>query len=248
MFPRGRALPPHHGLADAITPDQIFAAVTAAELLRGDGVAAGTGRSFAAIVGRKRLPVGFLLHRQWVLQPHGQSFRIRTPSVSICAALPSPTAGIACRDPRRRNCGRCMFGGHAIWREISGRRPVGRRHACGRRMAGIHFPHVLDRGRQLPVADRELDRELHICGSDRGLAPRHLPSPDRARAELFFRPLAGHADQPHYRDLERGVHGRKHVRLECAAAMHGDDFSDRPDRNGEPVDGGGPDRRSPVRW
>ena len=44
--------------------------------------------------------------------------------------------------------------------------------------------------------------------------------------ELFLRPAAGHADQPHHRDLERGVHGRKHVRLERVAAVHRDRFGD----------------------
>ena len=84
-----------------------------------------------------------------------------------------------------------------------------------------------DRRRQSAVADRQLDRELHLCGRDRRPAPRHLPPPDRPCAELFLRPAAGNADQPHYRDLECRLHRREHVRLERAAALHRDDRGDR---------------------
>src|SRR6185437_5806231 len=100
------------------------------------------------------------------LQPHGQSFRIRTPSLSVRAALSAPAARRACRDSGRCDRGGCLFGGHAIWREVPGRLPVGGGGPCRGRMAGIHFPHVADRSRQFFVADRELDRELHIRGSN----------------------------------------------------------------------------------
>jgi hypothetical protein len=42
--PRRSALLPHHGLTDAVTPVQVFVAVNAARLLRGDGIARGTSR------------------------------------------------------------------------------------------------------------------------------------------------------------------------------------------------------------
>ena len=125
-----------------------------------------------------------------------------------------------------RCCSRCLLGGHAIWRQESGRQPVGGTVARRRRMAGIHFSHVADRRRQFSVAGRELDRELHLRRRHRRSAPRHVPSSDRPRAELFLRPAAGHADQPHHRDIQRGVHGRKHVRLERVAAVHRDGCGD----------------------
>jgi hypothetical protein len=42
--PRRSALLPHHGLSDAVTPVQVFVAVNAAGLLRGDGITRGTSR------------------------------------------------------------------------------------------------------------------------------------------------------------------------------------------------------------
>ena len=45
--------------------------------------------------------------------------------------------------------------------------------------------------------------ELHFRRRHRRSPARHVPSSDRARAQLFFRAAAGHADQPHHRDLER---------------------------------------------
>jgi hypothetical protein len=45
-FPRERGLLPHHGLADAITPDQIFSVTNAARLLRSDGVTMEPPRNF----------------------------------------------------------------------------------------------------------------------------------------------------------------------------------------------------------
>ena len=237
-FPRSRAVLPHHGLADAITSAQSFACVNAAEMLRGEGGKAGTETRLGLSI-PSRAQARFSVRG---FAAHGQSFGIRQPSVSLRAALSAPASRRASRDPAVCRCGSCMFGGHAIWREVSGRRLVGGNVARGRRMAGIHFPHVADRSRQLPVADRELDRELHICGSDRRSAPRHLPPSDRPRAELFFRPPAGHADEPHYRDVERGLYRRKHVRLERAAAVHGDDRGDRADWNRQPADGGRADR------
>ena len=109
-------------------------------------------------------------------------------------------------------------------------------------MAGIRFSHVADRCRQFSVADRKLDRELYLRRRDRRFAPRHLPPSDRSCAELFLRPAAGNAHQPHHRDLERGLHRRKHVRLERTAALHCHDCGNRPDRHGELADGRRPDR------
>jgi hypothetical protein len=45
-FPKGPALLPHHRLADAITPDQAFAVVNAARLLRSDVSAMGTAEKY----------------------------------------------------------------------------------------------------------------------------------------------------------------------------------------------------------
>ena len=56
------------------------------------------------------------------LQAHGQSFRIRQSSASVHAALSPPASCIACRHPRISCCSGCVFGRHAIWREISSRR------------------------------------------------------------------------------------------------------------------------------
>jgi hypothetical protein len=43
-FPTSHALLPHHGLADAITPDQVPVAVDAGRMLRSDGVAKATAQ------------------------------------------------------------------------------------------------------------------------------------------------------------------------------------------------------------
>ena len=165
-----RALLPHRGLAHAIPPHQTLVVVIAAQLLRGDGSATGTEKAFPAVDYTERfwldfrsLPTGSQLH--------GHSFRIRTPSTSVRAALSSQTFCVARRHPRRRYCSSCLFGRHAIWRKVSGRRIVGRADTVGERMAGIRFAHIPDRSGQFLVADRKLDRELHICGSDRGFAP-----------------------------------------------------------------------------
>ena len=90
----------------------------------------------------------------------------------------------------------------------------------------------LDRRRQSAVAGGQLDRELHLPRRHRGPAPRSVPPPDRPCAELFRRPAARHADQPHHRDLERRLHHREHVHVERAAALRGDGRRDRlrPDR------------------
>ena len=57
------------------------------------------------------------------------------------------------------------------------------------------------------VADRKLGREFHLCRRYRRFAPRPVPASHRSRAQLFHRTAAGHADQPHHGDLERGLHG-----------------------------------------
>jgi hypothetical protein len=45
-FPRGHVLLPHHGLVDAITPDQFLPVIVAARLLRSDGGAMGTSGTY----------------------------------------------------------------------------------------------------------------------------------------------------------------------------------------------------------
>ena len=55
------------------------------------------------------------------------------------------------------------------------------------------------------------------------LRSRTVPPPHRPRAELFRRPPARHAGQPHHRHLERGLPDRKHGDLERAAALRRDD-------------------------
>ena len=166
-FPQGRALLPHHGLADAITSDQIFAAVTAAELLRGDGVTAGTWEEFRRDRSDETSPVGFpffsngfcshmdnlsgYAHRPFPFVLRYLRQRLASHVVILAAVI----AAVACSVGTQYGVKYLVDGLSA------GADP------CRRRMAGIHFPHVPDRGRQFPVADRELDRELHICGSDR---------------------------------------------------------------------------------
>ena len=53
------------------------------------------------------------------------------------------------------------------------------------------------------------------------LAARSVSPPDRPFAELFRRPPARHPDEPHYRHVERHLHPREHVHLECVAALRG---------------------------
>jgi ATP-binding cassette subfamily B protein len=59
-FPTRPALLPHHGLADAITPGQVFAVVNAARLLRGDGSAMGTAEKHPACDPTVSIQVEFL--------------------------------------------------------------------------------------------------------------------------------------------------------------------------------------------
>ena len=67
-------------------------------------------------------------------------------------------------------------------------------------------------------------------------------------AQLFRRPPARHADEPDHGDLECGLHGREHVRLERAAALRRDGRRDRLRGHRQRADGGGPGRRSPASW
>ena len=58
---------------------------------------------------------------QQVCSHHGQSFKICSPPLSLCAALSPPASCGACGHFDCRGCSSCLFGGHAIWREVSGR-------------------------------------------------------------------------------------------------------------------------------
>ena len=69
-FPNGRALLPQVGLADAISPDQIFVTVNAAGLLRSDGNTTGTGKAFPAFGRIKRVQIT-IRSPPTGLQPHG---------------------------------------------------------------------------------------------------------------------------------------------------------------------------------
>src|SRR6266404_6244978 len=144
-FPRERALLPHHGLADAITPDHMFTVAIAAGLLRSDGNAMGTTRKHPSLGRTERIRLIIFLLSPTGLQLHGQSFRIRQSSAFVRAALPWPASCSACRHLDRRYGSSCLFGRDAIWREISGRRLVGRAEPRRQRMAGIRFSHVTDR-------------------------------------------------------------------------------------------------------
>jgi hypothetical protein len=57
--PRGCALLPHHGLADAITPDQVLAVVNAARLLRSDGSAVETAEKYLSFDRTERIRIRF---------------------------------------------------------------------------------------------------------------------------------------------------------------------------------------------
>jgi hypothetical protein len=60
-FPTSHALLPHHGLADAITPDQVPVAVDAGEMLRSDGVAKATAEQAASFDRMSHARASFLL-------------------------------------------------------------------------------------------------------------------------------------------------------------------------------------------
>ena len=93
-----------------------------------------------------------------------------------------------------------------------------------------------------------MDREFHVCASNRRSAQRPVPPSNRPFAELFRGSPAGHADEPHHGDVECRLHDRKHVRLERAAAMCRHIGGDRLCHDREHVDGGGVDgRRRPGR-
>src|SRR6202140_3866071 len=76
---------------------------------------------------------------QRVSLPHGQSFRIRLSPPFIRSALPAQAADAARRHLRIGGCGGCLFGRHAIWRQASGRRVVGRGSPRRGRVAGGFF-------------------------------------------------------------------------------------------------------------
>ena len=162
------------------------------------------------------------------MQHHGQSFRLRRSSScfhpALCAARDLRHIVIICGRAR----GRRLFGRHAIRREVSWSM---RCRAARRRRHGVWLAFCLagvaDRRRQSAVAGRRLDRELHLRRRHRRSAARPVPPSDRPFAELFSRPPARHADQPHHRDVERGLHGREHVRLERAAALRRHGRGDR---------------------
>ncbi len=61
------------------------------------------------------------------------------------------------------------------------------------------------------TGDLRRDMFRHLTG--------HAPS-------YFSDRLPGMLHQPYHRDIQRGIHGREHVRLECAAAVHRDRFGD----------------------
>ena len=81
----------------------------------------------------------------------------------------------------------------------------------------------------------DLRRDLfrHLTG--------HSPS-------YFADRLPGHADQPRHRDVECGLHGREHVRLERAAALRGDGGGDRARAHRQPADGRRARTSSPASW
>ena len=102
---------------------------------------------------------------------------------------------------------------------------------------------VCDSWRSLIAADNLLWRVaswianyafVGVTGDLRRDLFRHLTGPF---AELFRRSAARHADEPRHRDLERGLHGRKHVRLERAAALRRDGRGDRARLHDQPADG-----------
>ena len=225
-------------------PIRFLAAADAAKLLRSDGGAAGNSRSSLRVIDRAkcvRVRLSFSSNRfcshmdslsGYAHRPFPFVLRyLRQRLASHVVILTAVVAAVACSVGTQ-------YGVKYLVDGLS----AGPAHAR-RRMAGIRFSHVADRRRQFPVADRQLDRELHLRRSDRRSAPRHLPPSDRPCAELFLRPAAGHADQPHHRHVECGLHRREHVRLERAAAVHRDGRGDRADRNRQPADGGRPDRR-----
>ena len=144
------SLLPHCGLADAIRARSEFPIVA---MLQNCCAVMAVRRELQTcalhVFDRARSSqLRILRSLQQVCRSHGQSLRIRAPPVSIRAALSAPAPRIAhvviltCRC-----CSGCLFGGHAIWRQISRRRLVGRTGPCRRRMAGIRFSHVADRRR-----------------------------------------------------------------------------------------------------
>src|ERR1700709_2035335 len=150
-FPCAVVVRPHCGLADVISPAHVFAVADAAKcdaakLLRSDGGATETAkpspqrnRARDVTIESRAPPTG--------LQTNGQSFRICTSAVSIRAALHPPASRLTCDHPDVCCCSGCLFGGHAIRRQISGRWLVRGTKPRGSRMAGIRFSHVIDRRR-----------------------------------------------------------------------------------------------------
>ena len=65
---------------------------------------------------------------------------------------------------------------------------------------------------------------VRVTGDLRRDLFRHLTGHSQS---YFADRLPGHADQPRHRDVERGIHDRKHVHLERAAALRRDVGGDR---------------------
>src|SRR3984893_3859637 len=117
------------GLADAITSKQIFSLADVAGLLRRKRDATGAGRERSPFNRAGRVPLRSpSLPTDFAV--NGPTLRICASPVSLCAALSAQTAGIPPRHIDRCRCSSCLFGGHAIWREVSGRLPLRR---CGTR-------------------------------------------------------------------------------------------------------------------
>ena len=103
-----------------------FAAVidAAKTCVRGDGCVMREPGGIAVVVQSSGTRSGISPTLQQVCELMDQSLRICASPVSIRAALSAPAAASHLVILMLRRCGGCLFGGHAIWREVSGRQPV----------------------------------------------------------------------------------------------------------------------------
>src|SRR5450759_1109665 len=115
-----------------------------AKWVHSDGSVMGTAEKYPSLDRTERILLRSSFSSQLGLQPHGQSFGIRQSSASVHVALSPPASCIACRHCYISCCSGCLFGRHAIWREVSGRWFVSRAGPRGGCMAGIRFTHVAD--------------------------------------------------------------------------------------------------------
>ena len=232
--PQGRALLPHHGLADAITSDQTFTARTVAVANAARNVAQYWQDRWEHSIERQASPDRIFLLLQRVCSHmdnlSGYAHRplpfvlryLRQRLASHVVILTAVVAAVACSVGTQ-------YGVKYLVDGLS----AGPAHAGGVWLAFIFLMSLI-------AADNFLWRiaswtaSFTFVGVTGDLAPRHLSSSDRPCAELFLRPAAGHADQPHYRDLQCRLHRREHVRLERVAAVHRDRCGDCPDRHREP--------------